>query len=93
MVCLRCGYCCIHYFVAIVNDPEKGLVEGNIVSYEGHGPCKHLRGNKPGEYSCILHDKPWYDETPCFAHSQFERKESPCRIGAEIMKRLMLPKK
>jgi len=39
-----------------------------------------------GEYSCALHDKPWYKKTPCYAHSQLEHKESNCRLGEYLLK-------
>jgi len=87
MICLRCGYCCHNYVVVIVDDPEKGLQEANLII---HGmeckPCKHLLGNKPGEYSCAVHDKPWYPETPCFAFTQVEHGNTECRIGRYTLK-------
>ena len=82
MKCLRCGYCCKKYHVAVVKDPDLGIRDDNIVMHEGDGtPCMHLKGDKPGEYSCAIHDRAWYKETPCYAHTQFERKDSDCRIG------------
>ena len=87
MKCLRCGYCCKNYFVAIVNDPELGIREDNIEMHEGQGnACKHLKGEKVGEYSCSIHDKKWYKETPCFSHGQYERKDSNCRLGEHLLK-------
>lgn len=85
MICLKCGYCCKYLAVTIVNHPEKGLKENNFDFQEGTGKsCKHLRGSKPGEYSCILHDKPWYKQTPCYAYMQ-EGTQVKCRIGEGIM--------
>lgn len=70
----------------IVDDPEKGIDENNIVAHEGNGPCKHLRGEKPGEYSCVVHNKPWYEETPCYSHGQIERSpDDECRMGRYII--------
>lgn len=87
MICLRCGYCCKSYMVVIVNDPDKGIKEGNLICHDGSGPCKHLRGDKPGEYSCEVHERKWYEETPCFSHSQIEQsKDCVCRIGEYILK-------
>lgn len=86
MKCLRCGYCCHKYSVVIIDDPEKGITEDNMIVHIGDGPCKHLEGNKPGEYSCKIHNKEWYKETPCFNHGQIE--ESPtddCRLGRHIL--------
>ena len=86
MICLRCGYCCKNCCVIIVDDPEKGISQDNLIAHDGHGiPCKHLIGDKPGEFSCALHDKPWYKETPCFAHGQIEQHESNCRMGEYLL--------
>ena len=86
MKCLRCGYCCHKYVVMIVDDPEKGITEGNMIAHMGDGPCKHLEGNKPGEYSCKLHNKKWYKETPCFNHGQIESSPTDeCRLGRYIL--------
>lgn len=84
MKCLRCGYCCSHYAVVIVDDPEIGfdpMKDENLVTHEGNGPCKHLRGDKPGEFSCAIHDKPWYPLTPCAQFEQIGRPEAECRMG------------
>ena len=87
MICLRCGYCCKNYAVVIVDDPAKGIREDNLILHEGLGSsCKHLQGNKPGEYSCALHEYTWYKETPCSQHEQIERENSPCRMGEYILK-------
>ena len=87
MICLRCGYCCKNYAVVIVDDPAKGICEDNLILHEGLGsPCKHLQGNKPGEYSCKVHEYEWYKETPCFQHGQIEHENSPCRMGEYILK-------
>ncbi len=87
MICLRCGYCCTHFWVIIVDDPEKGIVEENLITHLGQEkPCKHLRGDMPGEYSCAIHDKVWYEETPCFSYGQIERsEEDDCRMGRYIL--------
>jgi hypothetical protein len=73
--------------VVIVDDPAKGIREDNLVCHEGNGPCKHLQGIKPGEYSCALHDKKWYKKTPCYAHSQIERGNTNCRMGEYVLKK------
>jgi hypothetical protein len=72
--------------VPIVDDPEKGISEDNIIMHHGIGPCKHLSGDKPGEYSCNIHNEPWYDHTPCFAHGQIESSpDEECRIGRYVL--------
>ncbi len=89
MKCVRCGYCCHWYNVIIVDDSEKGINEDNLKFKEGDGTrCQHLQGTEPGEYSCDLHDKEWYFETPCYDFTQIERNpDTPCRVGAYKMKR------
>jgi len=85
MICLRCGYCCHKYFVPIIDDPKKGLTEGNIICHEGNGPCKHLLGNSPGNYSCQIHSESYYLETSCYHHTQIESTNTECRIGRYIL--------
>lgn len=87
MECLRCGHCCKHSWVVIVDDPEKGIVESNLIVLNGQGQaCPHLIEEKPYECSCAVHDKPWYKKTPCFSHSQIERSvKSVCRLGKYIL--------
>jgi len=87
MICLRCGHCCKTYCVIIVDDPKKGITDSNLVPHMGDGtPCKHLQGSKPGEYTCALHDYPWYKDTPCFAHGQIESSpDCECRLGRYIL--------
>jgi len=69
--------------VVIVNDPQKGIHENNLKVHEGNGKrCQHLRGNKPGEYFCIIHNESWYDQTPCYQFTQVERdSDTECRLG------------
>lgn len=73
----------------IVDDAEKGLVRENFKIQEGDGtPCQHLAGDKPGKYSCLVHDKEWYLEMPCFIHGQVEFSiDDECRMGAYVMDR------
>jgi len=88
MICLRCGYCCKNYLVTIVDDPSLGPVEGNLTVHEGDGtPCKHLLGEGPGSYSCGVHDRDWYKETPCYSHGQIERGNTNCRMGKYILEK------
>ena len=89
MKCLQCGYCCTHYLVTIVDDPEIGydpMKNENLVVHQGDGPCKHLQGDKPGEHWCAIHDKPWFKETPCHHFTQVEKDNTPCRMGEYQLK-------
>ena len=87
MICLRCGHCCKNYFVPVVDDPSKGIeLEDNLIMHEGDGtPCKHLWGDKPGEYSCALHSASRYKDTPCFEHTQVEQGNTNCRMGEYLL--------
>ena len=70
--CYRCGYCCIYTCVAIVINPDKSISEDNIILHNADGenkPCKYLLGNNPGEYTCSIHGKAWYKDTPCASHN------------------------
>ena len=88
MICVRCGYCCKRLMVIIVDDPAKGIQEDNLILHEGDGPCKHLQGNQPGEYSCAIHNFLWYKKTPCYSHGQIEgSKDCKCRMGEYILKK------
>ena len=72
--------------VVIVDDPELGLSEENLIARTGKSRCKHLRGDKPGQYQCVIHSKKWYRKTPCFAHRQIERNvNDECRMGKFIL--------
>jgi len=87
MKCLRCGYCCQNLFVVIAIDPDRGLEEDNLkaIGTRGSERCPHLVGDTPGEFSCAVHDRPWYPETPCASHSQIEHGDTPCRMGEYII--------
>lgn len=89
MICLHCGYCCIKYPVAIVKNDIGNLsttTESNIEMKQGEKKCPHLQGTEPGKLSCAIHHFPWYSETLCASHSQFETKETNCRIGEHLLK-------
>ena len=85
MNCLQCGYCCKNYSVMIIDDPEKGIREDNIIHHKGDGPCKHLREDDTGKCSCSVHNYSWYEETPCFAYSQLPENDKNCRMGEYIL--------
>lgn len=88
MKCLRCGSCCITYDVIIVNDPNLGIVDDNLIAKHTGDKCPHLKGNKPGEYSCTIHKRKWYKNTPCYAHGQIEQSTNDlCRQGNYILNR------
>ncbi len=89
MKCLRCGYCCIHYGVIIVkpecvDNPQLDDINSSkktLMHKEGGKECPHLSWE--GDTAiCGIHDKDWYEKTPCFSHGQIEQsKDDPCRLG------------
>lgn len=87
MRCLRCGYCCLTMLIPIIEDPEKGVVEDNIICLDGSQRCPHLRGDRPGDYSCSIHHYDWFKDTPCGQYDQVERKDSDCRTGTYKLKK------
>jgi len=87
MKCVRCGYCCTRLLAVVIKDPEGELAEPNLMTIGmtgEHERCPHLRGDKPGEFSCFVHDKPWYPETPC-ADYQSHWPEMTCRVGKFLL--------
>jgi len=87
MKCLRCGYCCLTSLVVVIKDPVKGIVEGNALGLNGSTRCPHLEGNTAGSYSCKIHHYPWFNDTPCGTHTQYETSDSNCRLGEYILKK------
>lgn len=72
--------------VVIVIDPKLGIVDGNVRGKPSGEKCPHLLGDKPGNYSCAVHNYDWYSQTPCAEFTQIERsKDDMCRLGIGIM--------
>jgi len=95
MKCLRCGYCCIQLMVTIVKpefidedlDFDNLSVIDKVIMKESGKWCPYLELNGE-EYSCKVHNKPWYKDTPCFAHTQIENSiDDECRMGAGVTNR------
>jgi hypothetical protein len=61
MICGRSGYCCVWCSVAII-------IDGRIKMKPGGVRCPHLQFGEDGKAACAVHDKPWYEITPCFAY-------------------------
>lgn len=87
MKCLRCGYCCLHYIVAIIVDPGLGPVKGNVRGINcAKEYCPHLCTGEPGKFRCAVHDEPWFPDSPCGEFGQVENSpDTLCRMGAFIM--------
>jgi hypothetical protein len=93
MICLRCGHCCHNIpkvllsIVTYTGSKNKEPESLNVIDAgETIERCPHLRGDRPGEYFCIIHDRSWYKETPCYSHGQIERSPADkCRVGQNIL--------
>lgn len=83
MKCLHCGYCCLNLFVVIVVNPDLGIIDTNLKAIDClKERCPHLRGNKPGHYSCAIHHYDWFSETPCAQYQSHEfYKDQLCHVG------------
>lgn len=89
MKCLHCGYCCTTLLAVIVIDPDASEVfaEENLRGINMlEERCPHLRGFKPGEYSCAIHDRKWFKKTPC-AQYQAHNPTQICRVGDFLIKK------
>ena len=98
MKCLRCGTCCIGYFVSVVKpkyvkeelDLEKLPEEAWLFLVDEFGKpitCPNLSFDKKGKAKCGVHHYEWYKRTACFSHGQVERSEKDvCRLGEFILK-------
>jgi len=93
MKCLRCGYCCVHSWVMIVN-PDKVandvIMDKESLIFKASGDvCPHLYEDELKDelkYKCTIHHYKWYKETPCFEHGQIEESpEDPCRMGTYLL--------
>lgn len=85
MKCFRCGYCCTTLLVVIVIDPKKGCTEDNLKAINAlEERCPHLIGDKPGRYSCAIHNESWFKETPC---AQYQSHVQKCRMGEFLLEK------
>ena len=92
MICLRCGYCCIHSDVIIIK-PEyvnnqilkrEHIKKEYLIHKKGGEICPHLKliDNIP---TCTIHNTCWYKYTPCYEYKQTESRNSKCRMGKYII--------
>jgi hypothetical protein len=72
--------------VVIVSNPDKNYLKQTNLEYKSNNKkCKHLVGTECGKMLCAIHDKKWFKKTPCAMHTQYETKNSECRIGTHIL--------
>ncbi len=73
--CLRCGYCCIRPATTIIRTEhvDSKLIVDKTLDYLDKictkvpsSPCPHLRFDKDGKSTCLVHDKEWFCGTMCY---------------------------
>ena len=87
MICLRCGKCCLHLDVHIIN-PRSILANGTIdledpfstVLKKAGETCPHLVFQEELAV-CIVHHKPCYQGTPCQQFEQVGPDDSVCSMS------------
>lgn len=92
MICLRCGYCCIHSDVIIVKpeycddelDPD-ALTEKMLMHKKHNEHCPHLSLDG-GIASCLIHHYKWFEHTPCHSHNNDLFHNKKCTIGTDVVK-------
>ena len=92
MICLHCGYCCVQHDVVIIHptyineiNTEDDIDRHMLMHKPGQIACPHLYESDDNKLLCQIHDKPWYNSTPCAKHTQIERENTECRIGRYII--------
>jgi hypothetical protein len=95
MICLRCGGCCHHLDIFVVN-PDSILDDGSIdpvdpssMIFKPSGKkCPHLSfqadpAGDGGEIAvCVIHHLPCYQGTPCQQFEQMGREDDICIMSA-----------
>ena len=88
MICLRCGQCCLHLDIFVVN-PASILADGSIdpddqeaMIFKPAGQrCPHLafQAAREGEMAvCTIHHLPCYRGTPCDQFEQVGPEDAVC---------------
>ncbi len=90
MICVRCGYCCVHLTVIIIA-PEyatpnfrmsRVVKEQTFCKHSGE-ECPHL-SFETDKAICAIHRFKWYEQTPCFSHTQIGAGDAKCRMGVFV---------
>ncbi len=90
MICKRCGRCCIHLDILVVN-PRSILPGGSLdrsdpeamISKPAGQICPHLvfEAKEEGDIAtCTIHSLPCYKETPCERFEQIGPQDSICLL-------------
>jgi hypothetical protein len=88
MLCLRCGQCCFHLDIFVVN-PRSILPDGNInpddpeamIFKPAQQMCPHLAiiaDSTTNAATCTIHHLPCYRGTPCDQFEQIGPEDAVC---------------
>jgi hypothetical protein len=87
MRCLRCGQCCYHLSIFVIN-PKAILPDGTVDPHDfkamilkpAKSICPHLSSD--GEQAvCTIHHLQCYQGTPCEQMEQFGPKDAVCVLS------------
>ena|SRR4030042_6925159 len=91
-VCLRCGHCCKNNEFFIIDKPNIGLKDENMILKKKGDRCKHLLGSKPGSYSCMLYNEAYFNNMPCIDSEKGFNSDFDCicYTGKEVITHLLI---
>ncbi len=87
MICMRCGQCCFHLDIFIIN-PRSILPDGTInpddpeamIFKPARQRCPHLSVDRD-KTSCTIHHLPCYRGTPCEQFEQIGLADDVCMMS------------
>lgn len=94
ITCYRCGYCCFHLRVRIIDpsyiellkeitDPNK-IKDYHIMIKEPNKDCPYLKWIDKNTTICTIHEYPVFTLTVCYYFSMSFNDESYCLVGHYI---------
>ena len=94
MICRRCGNCCLHLDILVVN-PRSILPDGSLdrsdpqamISKPAGQMCPHLAFEALAEgkiATCTIHHLPCYRDTPCQKFEQIGPEDSICLLSSYL---------
>jgi hypothetical protein len=98
MLCLRCGQCCFHLDINIIN-PRSILPDGNInpndpkamIFKPAWQMCPHLviEGDRTANCrsTCAIHHLPCYRGTPCEQFEQIGPEDAVCIMSGYLRRK------
>ncbi len=98
MICKRCGRCCIHLDILVVN-PRSILPDGRLdrsdpvamISKPAGEACPHLAfeaASKEQIATCTIHHLTCYRDTPCERFEQIGPEDSICLLSSYLIEQM-----